>query len=151
MTQGSISKAPPPTFEGHHPLVGRLIDSASLTDLTPGSLIARAQRAQHVLLGEHHDNPQHHRGQAWILSQLAGTHPRVIFEMVDDDAMASRIEAGEDVSAAWTQAGWPLYEDYQRIFQVIVDQELRVVAGLPDRARVAAVMKKRLSSLAPEE
>lgn len=150
-TQGSTPYASPPTFEGDHPLVGRLVQSANLTDLTPRALVARAQDAQHVLLGEHHDNPQHHRGQAWILSQLGGTHPRVIFEMVDDDAMAARIEAGEDVSAAWAQAGWPLYDDYQQIFQVVVDQGLRVAAGLPSRARVVTVVKERLGSLSPEE
>ena len=40
-TQGSTPYASPPTFEGDHPLVGRLVESANLTDLTRSIIEAR--------------------------------------------------------------------------------------------------------------
>src|ERR671930_2741560 len=70
-----------------HPLVGQIwdVEAARLIDTT--TLVQRLTNGRFVLLGEKHDNPDHHRLQAWILKQLsvAGRRPAVAFETFTPD------------------------------------------------------------------
>ena len=63
--------------ERHHPLVGRVWAVGARRFITPETLGAELDRAPFVLLGEKHDNPDHHRLQARILQELsaAGRRP----------------------------------------------------------------------------
>src|SRR4051812_674712 len=47
-----------------HPLVGRVWDVKNATFITRDALWAKLVTADYVLLGEKHDNPDHHRLQA---------------------------------------------------------------------------------------
>src|ERR671930_1251825 len=74
-------------FGQDHPLVGQIwdVEAARLIDTT--TLVQRLTAGRFVLLGEKHDNPDHHRLQAWILKQLsvAGRRPAVAFETFTPD------------------------------------------------------------------
>jgi uncharacterized iron-regulated protein len=79
------------TFGRNHALTGRIWDVSSARFIDRQSLITRLARADFVLLGERHDNPDHHQLQAEILRGLIalGRRPAVGFEMFDlDDAAA---------------------------------------------------------------
>lgn len=106
----------------------------------------------YVLLGEKHDNPDHHALQARMLRAMvdAGRKPVVAFEMFDGDDQpaldASRREHPRDAASlaaavSWEKSGWPPWTDYAPIAQLALDHELPIVAtGLP-RSRMRAMMK----------
>jgi uncharacterized iron-regulated protein len=105
-----------------------------------------------VLLGEKHDNPDHHALQARLLRAmvLGGRKPVVAFEMFDGDDQpaldASRRDHPRDaaslaVAVSWDKSGWPPWVDYAPIAQLALDADLPIVAtGLP-RSRMRAMMK----------
>ena len=133
-----------------HPLVGRI------WSVREGRFVEEAQvrGALHgyVLLGEKHDNPDHHALQARLLRAMveAGQTPAVAFEMFDGDDQpaieASRRDHPRDtaslaVAVAWDKSGWPPWTDYAPIAQLALDADLPIVAtGLP-RSRMRALMK----------
>ena len=76
-------------------------------------------RADVVVLGEVHDNPEHHINQARAVFSL---HPRaVVWEMLSD-AAASRVPGDLSDPAAvartlgWEASGWPSFDMYYPIF-----------------------------------
>jgi uncharacterized iron-regulated protein len=70
-----------------HPLTGRVWDVNAARFVTPEVLAAGLARARYVLLGERHDNPDHHRVQAALVRALvnAGRRPAIAFEMFSAD------------------------------------------------------------------
>jgi len=129
-------------------LVGRIYDTGTRRFVTPEDAIERASRADLVLLGEKHDNPDHHRLQAWLVDALAraGRRPAVVFEMVARDragALASALEAHpEDPDALgaaldWAQSGWPDFALYRPIFAVALASRLAIVPGDLSRAELS--------------
>lgn len=123
-----------------HPLVGDIREAATGLPLTPQQVIDRAAEATYVILGERHDNPDHHAIQAWITRALAdrGTEPAVVYEMfetdkqdaidsylADDPADASGL--GEAVD--WAESGWPAWELYQPMADTAVAHGQPILAG----------------------
>ncbi|APE44517.1 hypothetical protein BOO69_14660 [Sulfitobacter alexandrii] len=103
--------------------------------------IARMQAADIVILGEVHDNADHHAGQARLIAEIA---PKVVvFEMLtpgqaaqvnaddraDLDGLADRI--------GWAASGWPDFPLYRPVFAALGETPV-VGAALPrDRVRAA--------------
>ena len=60
-----------------HPLAGRIWDVGARAYLSEDELVAKLTAATYVLLGEVHDNREHHRLQAQMLDRLvkAGRKP----------------------------------------------------------------------------
>ena len=106
-----------------HPLSGTIIDVAAGEALpSMDMLIERLADADVVVLGEVHDNPAHHAGQAEI---IAGVGPDALaFEMVppEAEAMIARLREDEAPAAVlgaameWEQRGWPDFRMYAPIF-----------------------------------
>jgi uncharacterized iron-regulated protein len=108
-----------------------------------------------VLLGESHENADHHRLQARVVAGLAarGAAPAVAFEMLRADqqealdaAQGAEPPTAEGVRAAtkWEEGGWPEFALYAPIF------EAALAAGLPlVAADLAAADRNRLASDAP--
>jgi uncharacterized iron-regulated protein len=122
-----------------HPLAGRIWDVASGAFIGRPELIDRLARGRFVLLGERHDNPDHHRLQAWVLRALiaAGRRPAVGFEMftVDDaPAIARHLTAhpadaiGLAQAVDWQRSGWPDWAMYQPIAEAALKSGLPIVA-----------------------
>jgi Haem-binding uptake, Tiki superfamily, ChaN len=55
-----------------HPLTGRIWDTRAARFLTEDALIDRLVPARFVLLGEQHDNPDHHGLQGQVIRALVG-------------------------------------------------------------------------------
>jgi uncharacterized iron-regulated protein len=137
------------TTLGHdHPLAGRIWDVAVGEFIDSATLVDRLRHARFVLLGEKHDNPDHHRLQAWLLSALiaAGRRPAVGFEMftvADAPAIARQLSihptdaAGLADAVNWQQSGWPTWAMYQPIAEAALKAKLPIVATnlAPDLAR----------------
>src|SRR5690242_12305298 len=102
-----------------HPLVGRIWDGAAFAD--EQTLDAAARSAHFLLLGETHDNPDHHALQARLLRvAAAGRTPAVVFEMLDVGQQAAidaapRTPEGIAEAANWSRSGWPPFSMYRPI------------------------------------
>src|SRR5258706_661680 len=70
------------TFGRNHPLTGRIWDVSAGGFIDRQNLVTRLARADFILLGERHDNPDHHLLQAEELRSLTtvGRLPAMGFE-----------------------------------------------------------------------
>lgn len=138
------------TLDRDQPLVGKIWSVRESRFIEEAQVLAALHG--YVLLGEKHDNPDHHALQARLLRAmvLAGNKPVVAFEMFDGDDQpaieSSRREHPRDAAAlatavSWDKSGWPPWADYAPIAQAALDADLPIVAtGLP-RSRMTAMMK----------
>lgn len=129
--------------DADHPLVGHIHAMREGQDLRWSDLVRRARTARFVLLGEIHDNADHHRLQARLLTRLAaeGPPPAVVFEMLASDRQeavdAFRASGGRDPDLLaervdWTGSGWPDFDLYRPVFAAALDAGLPLLAaGLP--------------------
>jgi len=143
-----------------HRLSGRIWDVAGTGFIEPATLVERLTRHRFILLGEKHDNPDHHRLQAWLLRGLiaAGRRPGVGFEMVtidDAPAMARHLAAAPTDAAGlggvvnWNQRGWPDWALYQPIAEAALQAGLPIVATNLPQEMVRALGRQGVTSLEP--
>ncbi|MEI4488490.1 ChaN family lipoprotein [Frigidibacter sp. MR17.14] len=113
--------------------------------VVPADLPARAagSGAQVVLLGEIHDNPDHHRLQA---AAVAALQPRaLVFEMLTpEQATAAAGTPRDDATAldaalSWEESGWPDFAMYAPIFAAAPDA--RLYGGALPREAVRSAVK----------
>lgn len=109
-----------------------LRDIANQRTISPANLLEQLRHADVVLLGEQHDNPEHHRLQSWIAQELIARGRRIVvaFEMIDDgqapllDAfLAKRPRNAAELGGQldWKRSGWP---DWSANYQPIADAAL---------------------------
>lgn len=144
-----------------HPLAGRIWEVSSSGFIDRGALVRRLAGADFVLLGERHDNPDHHRLQAAVLRDLiaAGRRPAVGFEMlgVDDaGAIAKHLAAAPNDAAGlgeavnWNQRGWPDWSMYRPIAETALRAKLRIVATNLPLATAQKMSREGLDTLEPQ-
>lgn len=139
------AKSSPPYGDWHsrlndnNSLVGRIYDVRARQEIKPFELIERLTPQKYILLGEIHDNADHHLLQAWIISQLVARHrkPAIVMEQIRSDQagllklfMSGRFKTAKRMGPAigWENSGWPKWSIYQPI------AEAALAAGLPIRA-----------------
>lgn len=106
-----------------HPLIGKVWDVSARRFVNPATVIDRAVEARYVLLGEIHDNAEHHRIQARVLDAMLerGRKPALVMEQYDvnqqdkvNDAARSKDDAGEKLrelrELMRTSWNWRYYE-----------------------------------------
>jgi uncharacterized iron-regulated protein len=126
-------------LQREHPLVGSAWVPAEGRAIERAELEQRLAGARFVLLGETHDNPDHHRLQGELITALAasGRRPAVVFEMLDPARQAAidGFEADVDAFAeqvAWAESGWPEWSLYRPVFAATLAASLPIyAAGLP--------------------
>jgi uncharacterized iron-regulated protein len=144
-----------------HPLVGKVWDVRARGFVALGRVVERAAAARFVLLGERHDNPDHHRLQARILDGLlnAGRRPAVVLEMLELEQQATvdqylarpdATAAGFGAALAWQQTSWPPFVEYQPIFEVALPAKLKIAAGNIAHATARRLVKEGPSALPAE-
>lgn len=149
---------------GDHPLAGKIFLPGENRMISASQLIGAMAGARFVLLGEKHDNPDHHALQAWLVERLiaGGRKTAVAFEMFGTDrapAIAKHLArkpkdaGGLGAATGWESSGWPDWALYRPIAQAALDAGLPVVAAnLPDAeaksmARRHPVEPERVSEL----
>src|SRR5438093_745012 len=144
----------------NHPLTGRIWDVSSARFIDRQSLVARLARADFILLGERHDNPDHHLLQAEVLRSVIalGRRPAVGFEMFgldDASAIANHLAfapndaAGLGRAVNWNKRGWPDWAMYQPIAEVALEAKLRIVATNLPLATARKMSSDGLAALEP--
>jgi uncharacterized iron-regulated protein len=142
-----------------HPLAGRAWDAASKRFVPTAEIVAKLRRANLRLIGEVHDNPEHHRLQAELLEGIAGggLTPALVFEQMDrehDAALQQRLAAGgatvEEVADAvrFDRKGWN-WDFYRPLVEIALRNALPLRAANLSRGAAGAVVKNGLASLEP--
>jgi uncharacterized iron-regulated protein len=148
------------TFGRNHALTGRIWDVSSARFIDRKSLVTRVARADFLLLGERHDNPDHHLLQAEVLRSLIvlGRRPAVGFEMFgldDASAIANHLAfaptdaAGLGRAVNWNKSGWPDWAMYQPIAEAALQAKLRIVATNLPLATARKMSSNSLAALEP--
>jgi uncharacterized iron-regulated protein len=144
-----------------HPLAGKIWDVAGRRFVDEAALGAALAQADFVLLGETHDNPDHHLLQARLVRALAaaGRRPTVAFEMLSteqqpaiDAAVAANPRSADALGKAldWDKGGWPPFAMYQPIFAAALESGLPIAGANLPRKQIREVVKRGLEAL-PEE
>ncbi len=126
--------------EREHPLVGAIVEVATGARLSPEELALRLSRSDVAILGEKHDNADHHRLQGWLIRRIvaAGRRPVVALEMLDarqQDAADSYLSKywptvwGLAAALDWKSSGWPAFRTYAPVFRAALDAKLPIVAA----------------------
>jgi uncharacterized iron-regulated protein len=170
---GTEAKAPIPSsvsakssgwlthLDEQHPLVGKIWDVHASQPVDEAAVVERFAAARFVLLGERHDNPDHHRLQAKLIGDLvrAGRKPAVVLEMleVEQQPAIDRYLATSDASAAgfgtalgWETSGWPPYAEYRPIFEVALQAGLVIAGANITRTEAKALVHQGLAALPAE-
>lgn len=143
-----------------HPLTDRVWEVSSDRFIDRQSLVERLARADFLLLGERHDNPDHHLLQAGVVRSLvaAGRRPAVGFEMFgldDAGAIADHLAAAPHDAAGlgravnWNRRGWPDWAMYQPIAEAALQAKLRIVATNLPLATARKMTRDGLAALEP--
>ena len=141
----SACSTPPQGWEesggAAHPLVGQIYELAAGRQISEAGLIDAAAAADFVLIGERHDNRDHHRLQAQIVTALQrdARKPRAVaFEMVSADRQLDLVEhldahpgdaAGLGAAVDWPSSGWPEWAHYEPIARAALANGAQIVAA----------------------
>lgn len=138
---------------GHdHPWLGRIWSVERGAWIDEPALLEALRRADVVLLGEKHDNPDHHLLQARVLRAIVRPGTPVLFEQLDlDDPVAGATDAASlSVAADWEHSGWPAFALYEPVFTAAYESGGRVLPAHPTRAQLQAAMSDGIASLPPD-
>ncbi|MEX6503973.1 ChaN family lipoprotein [Pseudomonas zhanjiangensis] len=133
--------------------VGQILDLRSGQPLNPAQLVERLAGASRLLIGERHDNADHHVLQHWLLEALEHRRAQgsLLLEMLNPDQQA-RVEAARrgiasgqtiaDLPAAlaW-QKGWD-WALYGPIVRHALDRPYPLLAANLDRPQLLQVYRQ---------
>jgi len=136
-----------------HPELGQIVELRTGALLTPEQLLTRLAAAPKVLVGERHDNPDHHALQLWLLRALAAQRPQgsLLLEMLtpDQQAKVDQVRAGiaagqapQDILGALSwQSGWA-WSLYGPLVQHALRQPYPLLAANLERREVMQIYAK---------
>lgn len=142
-----------------HPLVGKLWDANSRSFIDEAALLTRLNSVDVLLLGEVHDNPQHHEFQHKLLQAriAAGARPALLMEQLDSGsqpalnaalAIANRDEALSAVNGLIKFSNWQAYTE---LLSTAYDKQLPVIAGNVPSQRLQPVIWRGFAALEADE
>ena len=152
---GGCAASPTPSWHhsagAAHPLAGTIYRVADGATVDEAELIAAARAADFVLIGERHDNLDHHRLQAYLVEALqsdAGKRRALAFEMVAADRQLAIVEylaanpggaAGLGTAVEWDASGWPAWTLYEPIARAALRNGGQIIAADLDAGQKRAV------------
>ncbi|MBU1283330.1 MAG: ChaN family lipoprotein [Gammaproteobacteria bacterium] len=133
-----------------HPELGQIVELRTGAQLTPAQLLERLAAAPKVLVGERHDNPDHHALQLWLLRALAAQRPQgsLLLEILTPDqqvkvdqvrAAIATGQAPQDMldALAW-QPGWA-WSLYGPLVQHALRQPYPLLAANLERREIMQI------------
>lgn len=137
-----------------HADLNRILDLRDGQQLTPRQLVTALAAAERILVGERHDNPDHHALQLWLLHVLAQQRGQgsLLLEMLDP-VQQGRVEAvqasiaqrdwPEDLPAALSwQEGWD-WSLYGALMKYALTQPYPLLSANLDRDEISAIYRQR--------
>lgn len=154
------------TSVSSHPLNGKIWSKEKAGFITSEELAEAVGQADMLLLGEYHDNADHHRLQAWLVQAFAKAKasagkpkPPVVFEMIrQEQAQTLRDYLGranaspEDLGAVigWEKAGWPDWSIYLPIATAAFQEGLKIMPGDASRDMLHDASRQNLKPFSPD-
>ncbi|EZP30195.1 ChaN family lipoprotein [Pseudomonas sp. RIT288] len=132
------------------PVNGEIRDLRSGQVLTAQELLTRLAAAQHVIIGEQHDNADHHAAQLWLLRSLGEQRPQgsLLLEMLTPDQQpkvdqvrhAATPPTDLPAALAW-QDGWD-WNLYGPIVRFTFTQPYPLLAANLDDSEIRAAYRQ---------
>lgn len=131
-----------------------ILDLRSGERITPQRLVERLARASRVVVGEQHDNPDHHALQLWLSRELAAQRPQgsVLLEMLNPsqqtrvDQVRAETRAGrpplDAIRALAWQPGWD-WAMYGALVRYQLRQPYPLLAANLDREEIMRIYQQR--------
>ena len=154
-SRGVLPPPAPIAPEGRdHAQLGQIVELASGQVITPQQLVEHLAKAPRVLVGEQHDNPDHHALQLWLSRELAAQRPQgsLLLEMLNPDQQArveqvqAEVRAGrmpvDTIAALAWQPGWD-WGLYGALVQYQLRQPYPLLAANLDRAEIMQIYQAR--------
>ena len=143
-----------------HPLVGRIWSVREEKFVSSDAFAEDFAESSFVLLGEKHDNPDHHRIQAWVIETLVslGKRPALAFEMIDRDSQEIlERETAEDPidldalgdALSWEESGWPDWAYYSILIEAALPADAPLYAAGWPRGELRQIAKEGFGGLDP--
>ena len=148
----------PATWESQlysdHPFVGKIFNSRTSKFLPLNDLLVAVEGASYLLLGEKHDNPDHHHLQAAILDYLIAKQliSQVAFEMLDtdakdllDDIQQQQLSSLDELKnyLQWDEKGWD-WSFYGPLIDALYRGGISMTAANINSARMMQVYSEAL-------
>lgn len=152
-----------------HPLVGKIYAPRAKKFVTPKAYLQSLTWPRFVLLGEVHDNPDHHILQGLAIRHLGEGRPSVVFEQFQThlQPLIDAFQTGQDQAGQakagkattedpatrlflvtnWSKSGWPDQDIFRPLIDGVLARQGRIIAGNPPRARVRETAKSGLDAL----
>ncbi|WP_149088118.1 ChaN family lipoprotein [Pseudomonas prosekii] len=132
------------------PITGEIRDLRNGQSLTAQELLARLARPERLIVGEQHDNRDHHQLQLWLLQALGQRRPQgsLLLEMLTPDQQP-RVDAVRRAptlpndlpgALAW-QPGWD-WDLYGPIVRFALGQPYPLLAANLDNSQMRAFYKQ---------
>ena len=141
-----------------HPLIGKIWQPSAGRFVPRRKLELQARRAEFIVLGETHNNRDHHNLQAELVRGLiaAGRRPALVFEMINEDQQpnvdlwrktnpTNAVGLGRAVN--WARSGWPAWALYRPIAEPILAAGLPIRAGNPPRKLTREISRRGFTAL----
>lgn len=141
-----------PEGRGHADL-GAIVDLRSGERLSAAKLVQRLSEADYVLVGERHDNPDHHALQLWLLQALAERRSQgsLLLEMLTPEQQPAvartqtQLRRGEPVedlatTLAWSP-GWP-WRLYGPLVSYALAQPFSLMPANLTRAEIGQIYRE---------
>ncbi|WP_169565750.1 ChaN family lipoprotein [Neptunomonas japonica] len=134
----------------NHSLVGKIYSLDDKAFITEKALITDLQKSRYVLIGEKHDNEDHHRLELQLLESLLNKpHTHVVFEMLTDKqqskiALLTPTDSKSQIHTklAWNDKSWP-WKDYAPLIQRSLSKGANISAGNINRATIKQIYQQK--------
>lgn len=137
-----------------HPMTGKIFSTASHSPLSERELLQQLTQSQYLLIGEKHDNPDHHQIQQRLLNQLLQRkNTRIVFEMLDNEQNAAldQLTPADNLAQIksklnWNDPGWN-WSDYGPLIQSAVQQQSEIRSGNIARSQLQDIYRNGPASV----
>ena len=123
-------------------------------------------RSKHILIGEKHDNSDHHQLELLLLEALDEQAEKdnetlsVVFEMLDSsqqqhvDSIAEALADNEDLTLSteqikadlqWPEHGWA-WDDYASVISWVLNRRISLLAGNIDSSQMSSVYRNGIDA-----
>jgi uncharacterized iron-regulated protein len=119
-----------------HMLVGKIYNIEQQQFISEAALFSALQQTPYILVGEKHDNNDHHRLEKRILEQLLNdSSTQVVFEMMtmEQQSKINTLNTDDTLEEMnqkleWNDKGWP-WNDYGPLIETAVRRHAAIKAG----------------------
>lgn len=150
-----------PHKENSHTLINKIWSVSKQEYISTKELDKQLSHYDAILLGETHDNPQHHMLQARIIDVLVQQKqkPDIAIEMLNQNqqeaitTFQSQKNPITDEFAKvvnWKKTGWPEWSLYRPVFKSAIENNLNIIAANLNSKQIRQVIKQGAKVLSPE-